>query len=51
MTNYPFVMNFWDSFNWDLYVKFLKTKMKSDENKLKKKIKNEKNQKEKKDKS
>ncbi len=55
MTNYVYVMDFWDSFNWDLYIKFLNAKNKKYEDELEKKylqqkIENEKNQKDKKDK-
>lgn len=45
MTNYTYVMDFWDSFNWDLYIKFLKAKKKSDEDKFEKMIEMEKKEK------
>ncbi len=56
MTNYTYTMNFWDSFNWDLYIKFLNEKNKKYEDELEKKfekekLEKEKNQKDKKDKN
>lgn len=47
MTNYTYTMNFWDSFNWDLYIKFLNAKNKKYEDELEKKFEKEKLEKEK----
>ena len=47
MTNYVYVMDFWDSFNWDLYLKFLKARTKKFEDEIEKKFEKEKLEKEK----